>query len=181
MNFLGSAVKDGKPCFNSREYVDRNSYWGGFKRWVAGEKQSRYGNDKIRNCCESACQAFEAYRDSEYGPIIIDKMLKLRKGLLEIKATYERNNEIDTVSHISDSIMILDFRLPSEVKTQTGLYAPEINNEEEEKELSKTVPLPVPSILASSPSISNSLPDFKNTEGKKKKKIASSLQNGEVA
>ena len=48
MNFLGSAVKDGKPCFNSRHYVDRNSYWGGFRRWLSGEKQSRYGNDKIR-------------------------------------------------------------------------------------------------------------------------------------
>ena len=111
-------------------------------------------------------------------------MLKLRKGLLEIKQTYERNNEIDTVSHISDSIMILDFRLPQEVKNQTGLYAPERSDddEEEEKELSRTAPLPVPTILAASPvPISNSLPAVGSVGGgSKKKKKPSSLQNGEI-
>jgi hypothetical protein len=121
MNFLASAVKDGKPCFKTRTYVDRSSYWGAFVRWSAGEKQSAYGNDKIRLCCESACQAYEVYKTTNYEPILIEKMFKLRKGLCEIRDTYERENEIDTVNHINDSIMILDFKLPQEFKLQTGI------------------------------------------------------------
>lgn len=185
MNFLGSAMKDGKPCFNSRKYVDRSSYWGSLVRAWNGEKQSTHGNDKIRTCCETACQALEAYRDTEYGPIIIEKMLKLRKGLSEIRDTYERAGELDTVSHITDSIMIIDLRLPREIKNRDGLIAPtyaEVSagttiDDGEEKELSKTLPLPVPHNLATTTFApqANSLPESSlivgtpSSTGKKKK------------
>lgn len=174
MNFLGSAVKDGKPCFKSRLYVDRGSYSGAFYRWSTGEKQSTHGNDKIRICCESACQAYEAYKHSNYGPILTDKMLKLRKGLMEIRDTYERSNEIDTVNHINDSIMILEFKLPKTFKIQTGIIANMITQDEDEI---KAVSIPIPILSSSAPEeISSSIktPEFTPLGTNKKKGKGSS-------
>ena len=125
MNFLGVAKKDCKPCFNTKRYVDRNSYWGSLFRWNWNEKQSTYGNGKIRSCCESASQAYELYKDSQYETIILTKILKLRQGLLEIRNTYAKDeDEIDTVNHIDDSIMILDLKIPHNIKLNEGLVPP---------------------------------------------------------
>jgi hypothetical protein len=124
MDFISSAKKDCKPCFNTRQYVDRNSYLGAFIRWINGEKQSTYGNNIIRHCCESASQAYSSYIGTDYEPIILNKMIELRKGLIEIQSTYSKDTkEIDTVNHINNSIMILDLKIPLSEKIKNGIIA----------------------------------------------------------
>jgi hypothetical protein len=124
MDFLSSAKKDSKPCFNTRQYVDRNSYIGALIRWFNGEKQSTHGNIIIRNCCESASQAYTSYIGTEYEKIILNKIIELRKGLVEIQNTYSKDTrEIDTVNHINNSIMILDLKIPFTEKIKHGIIA----------------------------------------------------------
>jgi hypothetical protein len=128
MDFLGSARKDGKPCFHSKRYVDRNSYIGAVIRWINGEKQSTYGNAIIRNCCEETSQAYSSYVGTDFEHIILDKMINLYRGLEQIALTYEKDeHEIDTVNHIRNSLMIINMKIPHNIKVQNGLVPPSSN------------------------------------------------------
>lgn len=125
MDFLSSAKKNGKPCFNTRRYIDRDSYFGALFRWISGEKQSTHGNNIIRSCCEMASQALTSYYQTDYETILLDKIMGLRRGLLEICDTYSKDDtDIDTVNHIKNSVMILDLKIPYSVKVTHGLLAP---------------------------------------------------------
>lgn len=118
INFIASATKDGKPCFNTREYVDHESFLGIFKRMYYSE--NRQGAiQTIRDCCIISVEFLELYKDTVYEPLIIKKILNMRQGLVEIANTYsKKHSNISVVNHIKDSIILIDMKLKPEEESK---------------------------------------------------------------
>jgi hypothetical protein len=122
MDFIGAAKPGYKPCFKTNQYVHKTSYFGSMIRWRDDEKQATIGNAKIREYCKEAAEAYDAYKETSYAQIILDRMLKMRNGLLEIRNTYA--DDINIYTDIDISIMILDVAIPEDTKIATGIMVP---------------------------------------------------------
>lgn len=154
MDFIGNAKTGMKPCFNGKYYVSSDSWTGALYRMKDGEKQSTRGNDIVRKCCQDAAQSYEQYKSTEFGPIILDKMIKLRTGILAIKSTYEIDDtEIQTCSHLSNSILELDRKIPHEVLVANGIVPPPAGygQAQVERVSQTTQPIPISGDVPKSP------------------------------
>lgn len=146
MDFIASAKKGSKPCFNGLYYVDATSWTGAFYRLLKGEKQSGRGNMEIRKCCEEAAQAYEQYKNTPFKKVILEKMVKLRNGIISIRGTYENDDsETATVNHLTNSILVLDMRIPQHILLEQGIIPRQITHQ-----------IPIPQKKESNLSVSSS-------------------------
>ena len=128
MDFIASAGPHMKPCFKRRYYVDSDTWVGAFYRWRDGESQGTAGNTAVRLCCKEAAQAYDQYEHTEFQPIILAKMMDLRRGIETIRSTYQGNpRTIATCTHLFNSILELDRKIPPNMLVAQGIVAPTAN------------------------------------------------------
>lgn len=115
--FLSCAEDDQKPCISTRTYAHKDSWWDwGTRRWNR-ENPDRTKNF-IRSTCEEIAQNIQQYTDTDFYEIILTKMIKLRTGLVKIAETYK--SDVSAKDHITDSIMLLDMKIPERIKVTHG-------------------------------------------------------------
>ena len=113
MSFIASAKPGVKLCFKNKRHVDANSWFSIIYRTWYNESQGGRGNDIIRKCCEEAVQTYKQYKDTIFADLILDRMIKMRDGIVIIKTTYENDEtKISVCSHLDISITILHMILP---------------------------------------------------------------------
>ena len=116
--FIASAEEDCKPYFKGKKHVKENSWYGWAQRKSAGEDAGTT-KSKIRRICEGMSQAYDQYKESQWSEIILNKMIKLRFGIMKIQGAYAIKDQ-NTVDHLDDSIVILDFKIPEHIKLKYG-------------------------------------------------------------
>lgn len=158
MDFIASAKPGTKPCFNGKYYVDSDSIIGAIYRSTSGESQSGRGNDCIRSCCTKATQAYSQYLTTQLGPIILTKLMDMRKGISTIIETYSNNSKhIATCNSLKNSILSLDMKITPEILAEHGIIPP-IDHKSMIKPLPIVSTSPDPLPVRSYGSVSASIP-----------------------
>jgi hypothetical protein len=138
MDFIGKAKIGFKPCFNGMYYVSAKSWLGALYRLSGRESQGDKGNCIVRGCCQESSQAYEQYKDTEFEEIILSKMITLRGGIVSIIKTYSLDDqEIQTCTHLQNSILEIDRKIPRDIMVSMGIVPPNV------RKTSKTAPISI--------------------------------------
>lgn len=118
LDFLAAAKRGEKPNFKSHTYSDASSYFTSVSRAIAGECQVTLGNARIQSICTNASQTYTRYKDDKtYGPLLMDKIVAARTGLVKIKQTYNDIGKESVARDIeTDGIFTLDLIIPESRK-----------------------------------------------------------------
>lgn len=115
--FIAAAQDNQKPAIHSKTFTAADSTWDWlWRRW----KRENQDGVKIyvRRVCEEMAQALVQYEDSAFYEVILAKMIALRTGVFRIAESYRA--DVSTKSHMDDSILILDFKIPENIKIKHG-------------------------------------------------------------
>jgi len=106
--FLSMIEKGKKPCMHDMTFVKSSSWSGAFKRAMQGE--GRKGMIiHITQIIDSAISAIDEYRDTEFLPLIVNKLSMAKVGIENLITTYQRHP--DTVAKIKVCIDNINIQL----------------------------------------------------------------------
>jgi hypothetical protein len=95
--FLSMIEKGRKPCMHDMTFVKSSSWMGSLRRAVAGEGRKSM-IIHINQIVDTAIQAIEEYRDTEFLSLIVNKLAMSKIGIENLITTYQKHP--DTIAKI---------------------------------------------------------------------------------
>ncbi len=129
--FLSMIEKNKKPCMHDMTFVRDSSWLGALKRSLRGEGRKSMILH-IHQIIDLAIASIDEYRDTEFLPLILNRLAEAKVGITNLITTYRRYP--DTIAKISvclDNINIqleknkhlLKGHTPMTFKSQTSVPA----------------------------------------------------------
>ena len=106
--FLGMMQEGHKPCMSQMRFVKAKSWFGAAYRTWYGESSATSMRD-IKQAATPAIRALNDYRDTEYLPVILDKLELAHQGISTLIPTYGEEDDkwmVSQVTVFADSIRI---------------------------------------------------------------------------
>jgi hypothetical protein len=97
LEFLTMIKKKRKLCMHDNTFVNSDSWIGACKRYLTGENRHDMISH-INTIVERSIQAIKEYNGTEFLSLILDKLLRARNGIANLKVTYK--NAPDIVSQL---------------------------------------------------------------------------------
>lgn len=106
--FLSMIEKGRKPCMHSMTFEKSTSWSGAIRRAFAGEGRKSM-IIHINQIVDTAILAIEEYRDTEFLPLIVNKLAIAKVGIENLITTYQKHP--DTIAKIKICIDNINIQL----------------------------------------------------------------------
>jgi hypothetical protein len=106
LEFLSMIERGKKPCFSDMSFVSSNSWYGSWKRLLAGENRKNLLFE-IEQIIDQAILALQEFNNTQYLNIILENITKSKIGLENLVLTYSEHP--NTVSRLR--VFILNIEL----------------------------------------------------------------------
>jgi len=108
LKFLSMIERGKKINMGSMDFVDCNSWWGAFKRSLAGEGRKSL-MVHINQIVQQAITAIGEYKDTEFCALIVNNLAEAKIGIQNLSTTYQDDPNI--VAQINVCVSNIDLQL----------------------------------------------------------------------
>jgi hypothetical protein len=109
LDYLAQIPRGLKPCVNSRDFVDDNTWGGWFYRTFIVKESRKDVLAEVEKIVERAVEAIKNHKDTDYILVLIQYFYKARSGVSNLLATYKGSPDI--VSRINVQLTNMDIQI----------------------------------------------------------------------
>jgi hypothetical protein len=108
LEYISMIERGQKPCFSDMTFVQSNSWFGAWKRLIAGENKKNLLFE-VEQIIDRTILAIEEYSNKEYIKLLLENLAKAKIGIENLILTYTEHPE--TISNLRVYIINIDLTL----------------------------------------------------------------------